>query len=207
MGTYDSTAFFIRNDITTREFLFLGDVEPDSVSSTPRNRIVWVAAASKIVTGKLGHIFLECSYRKGRNTEELFGHLSPEHVRDEMKTLAKEVTRVRRDINTPTSNGSNSNGSRFSGDGVWSRTRRRRRSTAASPNPNPLPPPLIIPDAGLRRVLDGLTLVVIHCKEPMPPDEPVDDIRGVIRDEIDDLLKPLDLGLNIIVARQGMCLS
>lgn len=208
MGTYDSTAFFIRNDITAREFLFLGDVEPDSISSNPRNRIVWAAAASKIVASRLGHIFLECSYRKGRNTDELFGHLSPEHVYDEMKMLAKEIIRIRRGTHTPTSNGSTGGGS---SGGVWSRTRRKRRSTiggmTSDPNSNPLPPPLIIPDAELRGALDGLTLVVIHCKEPMPPDEPVDDIRGVIHDEIDDMLKPLDLGLNIIVARQGMCLS
>jgi len=76
-----------------------------------------------------------------------------------------------------------------------------------NPNSNPLPPPLIISDAELRGALDGLTLVVIHCKEPMPPDELVDDIRGAIRDEIDDMLKPLSLGLSITVARQGMCLS
>lgn len=207
MGTYDSTAFFIRNDTTAREFLFLGDVEPDSVSSSPRNRIVWAAAAPKIITGKLGHVFLECSYRKGRKTEELFGHLSPEHVRDEMKTLAKEVVRIRRDIHMPTGNGRNGSSGNVNGGGVWSRTRRRRRSTVGSASANTLPPPLIIPDAELRGALDGVTLVVIHCKEPMPPDEPFDDIRGVIRDEIDDFLKPLDLGLNIIVARQGMCLS
>ncbi|EEB94825.1 hypothetical protein MPER_06300, partial [Moniliophthora perniciosa FA553] len=35
-GAYDSAAFFIRDDISQREFVFFGDVEPDSLVSVPR---------------------------------------------------------------------------------------------------------------------------------------------------------------------------
>lgn len=41
----------------------------------------------------------------------------------------------------------------------------------------------------------------------MPPDEPVEDIRTLIRDEVAELLEPLGLGLNVVVARQGMRMS
>src|SRR6266566_2851510 len=50
LGDYESTAFFIRHDLTGQEFLFFGDVSPDSLceSSKPQTISVWRAAASKI---------------------------------------------------------------------------------------------------------------------------------------------------------------
>lgn len=258
-SAYDSTAFFIRNDNTGQEFLFFGDVEPDSVSTMPRNRTVWAEAATKVAaltktaegaqqgdrrnpSPALSHIFLECSYRNGRRAEELFGHLSPPHVRDEMRTLAREVVVVRRGGMSPTANGvfsslptasppptSPGNGHPPTSGGavgamgaLFNRTRLRRKSTISSSAPNlrsistsfshpshpTLPPlPITIPDSELVGALNGVTLVIIHCKESMPPDDPVDDIRSLIRDEVAELLEPLELGLNVIVARQGMRMS
>ena len=43
-----SSAFFIRNDVTGNELLMFGDVEPDSVSLSPRNHVVWDDAAGKV---------------------------------------------------------------------------------------------------------------------------------------------------------------
>lgn len=191
-GVYDSTAFFIRNDKTSAELLFFGDVEPDSISSQPRNRAVWATAADKIVQRRLSHLFLECSYRAGRSVKELFGHLSPEHVVDEMKALAHEVIRARAPP-AATSGGIVAAATR--------NLRRRRRSTVASTAPGRLA------DADLGGTLAGMTLVVIHCKESMPPEEPCDDIRAVICAEVEALLQPLALGIHVIVARQGMHLS
>jgi cAMP phosphodiesterase len=52
-GVYESSAYFIRNDRTTREFLFFGDVEPDSVSKLPQTRAVWRFTARYCVSGVL----------------------------------------------------------------------------------------------------------------------------------------------------------
>lgn len=95
-GDFESTAFFIRHDPTGKEFLFFGDVSPDSLceSSNPRTRSVWRAAAPKIPS-KLSTIFIECSWPAGRTDEQLYGHLSPEHLVDELTTLAAEVVGVR----------------------------------------------------------------------------------------------------------------
>jgi len=97
-GIYESTAFFIRNDTTLRECLFFGDVEPDSVSAYPQTLNVWRTAAPKIRDGVLSHIFLECSWTSARPNHELFGHLSPPHVLDELVALAREVFSVRRPL-------------------------------------------------------------------------------------------------------------
>lgn len=247
--TYTSTAFFVRNDLTSSEFLFFGDVEPDSISRQPRTRAVWSAAAERIVMkrGCLEWIFLECSYREGRRKEELFGHLSPEYVVEEMKALAREVVWLKMRLGsspaTPTTNGGHSPIANGNGNGIgvgvpgggggmfaaaMNFTRRRRISSAIRrpslpvvpssfsflPSPSspsssePLSrsttttqPPLR--DAQLINALSGLTLMIIHCKDPMPPDAPVDDIRAVIKGQVEALLEPLKLGIRVEAAEQG----
>ncbi|KAJ6618282.1 hypothetical protein B0H10DRAFT_2164196 [Mycena sp. CBHHK59/15] len=76
-GNYDSAAFFIRYDPTGHEFLFFGDVEPDSISRTPQTINVWLLLAS------------------ARSDDTLYGHLKPEHLVSELEVLATEVVKVR----------------------------------------------------------------------------------------------------------------
>lgn len=92
---YDSSAYFIRDLPTGREILIFGDVEPDSVSLSPRNRQVWQEAAPKIAAGKLSAIFIECSYDDSRCEELLFGHLTPRYIYEELSVLAEEVMALR----------------------------------------------------------------------------------------------------------------
>ncbi|OCT49918.1 putative cAMP-specific phosphodiesterase [Cladophialophora carrionii] len=99
-----SSAFFIRNDATGNELLIFGDVEPDSVSLSPRNHIVWDDAAGKVVDEKLKAIFIECSYDDSTRNEDLYGHLCPRHLIAELVFLANCVISRRKQR---TSNGSN----------------------------------------------------------------------------------------------------
>ncbi|KAK0872284.1 3',5'-cyclic-nucleotide phosphodiesterase pde1 [Friedmanniomyces endolithicus] len=91
----DSTAFFIRDGDTQREVLIFGDVEPDSISLSPRNRTVWQEAARKIVSGVLGGIFIECSYDDTQADAVLFGHLCPRHLIAELQVLAGMVVEAK----------------------------------------------------------------------------------------------------------------
>ncbi|KAK3391815.1 cAMP phosphodiesterases class-II-domain-containing protein [Sordaria brevicollis] len=95
---YDSSAYFIRDVTTGREIIILGDVEPDSVSLSPRNRKIWQEAAPKIASGKLTAIFIECSFDDSQTDDRLFGHMTPRYVVEEMTALAEEVTAARMDI-------------------------------------------------------------------------------------------------------------
>ena len=88
---YDSSAFFIRDEETGREILIFGDVEPDSISLSPRTARVWADAAPKIASGVLSAIFIECSYDDSQRDETLFGHLAPRHLIAELSVLANEV--------------------------------------------------------------------------------------------------------------------
>ena len=91
----DSTAFFLREDHTGHEVLIFGDVEPDSISLTPRNKRVWTEAAPKIAAGTLHGILIECSYDDSQPDKALFGHLNPRHLIAELQVLAAEVAKVR----------------------------------------------------------------------------------------------------------------
>ncbi|KAI1822691.1 cAMP phosphodiesterase class-II [Xylaria intraflava] len=93
---YDSSAYFIRDNATRREILVFGDVEPDIVSLSPRNLIIWQEAAIRIATGNLVAIFIECSYDNSQTDDRLFGHLSPRYVIQEMQALASAVEIARR---------------------------------------------------------------------------------------------------------------
>ncbi|KAI0840404.1 cAMP phosphodiesterases class-II-domain-containing protein [Hypoxylon sp. FL0890] len=92
---YDSSAYFIRDGISGREVLMFGDVEPDSISLSPRNLGVWQEAAPRIAKGNLAAIFIECSYDDSQTDDRLYGHLTPRYIIQEMKTLAAEVESVR----------------------------------------------------------------------------------------------------------------
>ena len=93
-SVYDSSAFFIRDDETGREILVFGDVEPDSISLSPRTERVWNDAAPKIFAGSLKGIFIECSYDDSQPDEILFGHLAPRHLMAELQVLATKVKAV-----------------------------------------------------------------------------------------------------------------
>lgn len=95
MCVYDSSAYFIRDMITGTEALIFGDVEPDSLSLSPRNMKVWTDAAPKIVSGRLRGIFIECSYDDSQTDDRLYGHMTPRFLIEELKALAREVERYR----------------------------------------------------------------------------------------------------------------
>ncbi|MCJ1308475.1 hypothetical protein MMC25_002128 [Agyrium rufum] len=88
---YDSSAFFVRDEETGHELLIFGDVEPDSISLSPRTERVWIDAAPKIGQGLLKAIFIECSFQDSQSDDTLFGHLAPRHLVAEMQVLAQKV--------------------------------------------------------------------------------------------------------------------
>ncbi|OMP82763.1 3',5'-cyclic-nucleotide phosphodiesterase, partial [Diplodia seriata] len=98
----DSSAYFIRTELAphyssssrpppAREILIFGDVEPDTLSLTPRTAQVWAEAAPKIANGTLKAVFIECSYADTQGDAVLFGHLAPRHLIRELESLADMV--------------------------------------------------------------------------------------------------------------------
>ncbi|KAJ4985770.1 cAMP phosphodiesterase class-II [Stagonosporopsis vannaccii] len=97
----DSSVFFIRAESTlttpTKEILVFGDVEPDSLSLSPRTAYIWAEAAPKIAAGILTGIFIECSYTDAQADAVLFGHLAPRHLLAELQNLADMVKEARKE--------------------------------------------------------------------------------------------------------------
>lgn len=188
VGTYDSAAFFLRHDASAREFVFFGDVEPDTISRAPRNAAVWLVAADKIAQGMLDTVFIECSWPSGRSDAQLYGHLTPEHLVAELGVLATEVLRRRQESSKdgaapPVPDKETSPGP----------ARKKRRPNHAA-------------NDGLRGALDGIRVYIIHCKDDMEDkyDRP---IANVIVDQVKALVEEKLLGADIIAAEQGMHIS
>lgn len=101
MATFESSAFFLRDNMSGKEIIIFGDVEPDSVALEPHNRRVWQTAAPKVEEGTLRAIFIECSYNDSVDDAYLYGHLCPRHLIAELSVLAKFVMELRDKKNNP----------------------------------------------------------------------------------------------------------
>jgi len=175
---YPSLAYFVRHKHSGRQFLFFGDVEPDSVSCKGTTRAVWREAAPLIADGYLTTIFLECSWLTGRPDPQLFGHLTPPYFVEELQSLAKEVISYRESCNVSnTSFGLDSDGQRLA--------KRKRSFPSSTP-------------------LNGLKVYVIHCKEPSEDITDQRPISQITATQIERLLQKVDLGVEIIGAESGM---
>ena len=190
---YESTAFFLRHDPSEQEFLFFGDVEPDKIAGEGRTQAVWDAAAD-MIPHRLSTIFIECSWPLGRTDDTLYGHLNPEHLVEELANLAVTVWKIR----NPNPTREREEDTLFdpaSSSPRHTRKRQKRRHASPSPNrPNP---------HELRGVLEGVRVIIIHCKEDLRGvyDKPV---NLVIADQVRELVDQRGLGAEIVAAVQGM---
>lgn len=176
---YQSTAFFIRHDLNKKEFLFFGDVEPDSLATNPQTHLIWHVAAPKF-PDSLNTIFIECSWPSERSDDMLYGHLSPEHLVQELTNFAIEVALCKA-----------------------SRARKTASASEVSSSPIRKKQRLVKPGSlDLRGVLSGLNVYVIHCKEDMESkyDHPM---HKVITEQVSRLMERKGLGATVLAAEQG----
>ncbi|KAI1500396.1 cAMP phosphodiesterase class-II [Biscogniauxia marginata] len=227
---YDSSAYFIRDAATGREVLMFGDVEPDTISLTPRNLVVWQEAAPRIANGNLAAIFIECSYDDSQTDDRLFGHLTPRYIIQEMKVLAAEVEMVRQ---TPlrlepnkkrkreaedTSRRTNRAAARSGGDDHPVSPKSTRPSKGPASDYGFDTPHIATPTAEMSlkefesrpiphlmmpqssNHLKGLKVVIIHVKEKLSDGEPV---RDTILYELREHEKEAQLGCEFIISSMG----
>lgn len=166
---YDSSAYFIRDMVTGREVLIFGDVEPDSISLSPRNLVLWQEAAPKIATGKLAAIFIECSYDDSQSVDRLFGHLAPRFIIEELVALAAEVGAARMMLRHQ--QGRDSTASQDTKSGTESEKKKRKRepddSVGGSAHSRKTG------EQTAKRVTSGLTEVTTASTQASQTDDPV----------------------------------
>ncbi|KAI9890277.1 MAG: 3',5'-cyclic-nucleotide phosphodiesterase pde1 [Vezdaea aestivalis] len=211
--TYDSTAYFIKDDQTDREALIFGDIEPDSVSLHPRLIHVWDHAAPRIVSGLLPVIVVECSFDDSQSDKMLFGHLSPRHLSAELRILALRVNRLKYE-------------SGQQGIDLGSRKRKRQRtSTSTRDGPEASSPGLISPRHPPRqpedidvttlstdepstsndassplKALSGVTILIIHVKDSLKDGV---DRAALILSQLESEEVHQHLGCKFIMSRRG----
>ncbi len=90
---YQSTAFLI--EYKDQYILYFGDTSPDALEPKKRIRAVWERVAPLIRANKLSAIFLECSYSDRQKVNELYGHLDPMYMMEELQQLASLVDPIK----------------------------------------------------------------------------------------------------------------
>ncbi len=84
---YESTAFLVRSHDSY--LLYLGDTGADSIEKTDRLHQLWLAVQPLVQAHQLKAIFLEASYPNAQPETQLFGHLTPKLLMQEMAALAQ----------------------------------------------------------------------------------------------------------------------
>jgi len=84
---YQSTAFLVRYD--SAYLLYLGDTGADEIEKTDNLHMLWQEVAPLIQAKKLKAIFIEVSYPDQQPVKQLFGHLTPKLLMQEMENLEK----------------------------------------------------------------------------------------------------------------------
>ncbi len=89
---YQSTAFLIEH--RDSYVVYFGDTDSDALESKKHLEKVWKKIAPLISQNKFRGMFLESSYQNKRPTAELFGHLNPKYMMEELNNLARLVDPV-----------------------------------------------------------------------------------------------------------------
>ncbi|GEO08791.1 MBL fold metallo-hydrolase [Segetibacter aerophilus] len=84
---YQSTAFLIQSN--DNYVLYLGDTGADETEKSDRLNFLWEAISPLIKTKKLKGIFIEVSFPNQQPAKQLFGHLTPALLMQEMENLAR----------------------------------------------------------------------------------------------------------------------
>ena len=219
---YDSSALFIRDDETGKEVLVFGDVEPDSISLSPRTDRVWTDAATKIVAGLLTGILIECSYDDSQPDEMLFGHLAPRHLIAELQVLAEKVSSIRptEDFASQRKRKRQSNGLESHEEGETRQPqarsprqmRRKTRISSISPTHNSALTPSDHSKAEITcqiprnelvagvRPLEGVQVIIIHVKDNLKDGPEVSD---TIMKQLYDYDKETQLGCTFTMSESG----
>ena len=83
---YQSTAFLIRNN--DAYFLYLGDTGSDEIEKSDNLKLLWQKISPLIKQKQLRAIFIEVSFSNEQPDKQLFGHLTPKLLMNEMQSLS-----------------------------------------------------------------------------------------------------------------------
>lgn len=85
--TYESLAYLVTCSQSHSKILAFGDFEADSVLGLHKNLLIWKHVAPFVIDGSLKCIILECSMHSVAPDAQLYGHLTPRHLIEELEIL------------------------------------------------------------------------------------------------------------------------
>jgi cAMP phosphodiesterase len=192
------------------------DNHADSISLDPRNEAVWEEAARKVFMGSLCAVFIECSYDHTQPDGALYGHLSPHHLMEELKVLAKYVSRLRtaKEKDREKLKRKRVSNGYFNDDPAIDIRRRSNPNSPAvmrqefedievdiSPRTSiaGLPGLFDVADQDRPKPLDGLQIVITHVKDTLTDE----DVAEKVLADLEELEKEIKLGCKFQLAEQG----
>jgi 3',5'-cyclic-nucleotide phosphodiesterase len=87
VNPFESTAFLIKNE--DAYVLYLGDTGSDRIEKTDKLSLLWHEIAPLVKSGELKGIFIEVSFPNEQADAQLFGHLTPKLLLEELHKLSE----------------------------------------------------------------------------------------------------------------------
>lgn len=87
VNPFESTAFLIKNEDSYA--LYLGDTGADQIEKSDKLSLLWTEIAPLVKNGKLKGIFIEVSFPNEQADSQLFGHLTPKYLMNELHSLSE----------------------------------------------------------------------------------------------------------------------
>jgi cAMP phosphodiesterase len=84
---YESTAFLVRSKESY--LLYLGDTGADRIEQSQKLDSLWKTVAPLVINQQLKAIMIEVSFPNSQSEKQLFGHLTPKLLMEELKNLSK----------------------------------------------------------------------------------------------------------------------
>lgn len=104
-GDSESAAYLVTDRCGNgAKVLVFGDCESDLVSGSGNILNIWRNMASYIVDGTLKGIIIECSLCNATELSELYGHITPYYLIEELKVLRTECRNLNPQVKVPLNN-------------------------------------------------------------------------------------------------------
>lgn len=148
--------------------------------------------------GLLAGVFIECSFANPHDDALLFGHFSPRHLIAELKYFASMVEGSEEDFHAMVG---------------WEEMNESKEmdvenmdSEVSIPVPKRVTQQHERHHSGTELHLESLPVIITHVKEDIYNEDPENDPRRVVLDDIIGLAKLENIGCDFIVATPGLSL-
>ncbi|GMM33618.1 3',5'-cyclic-nucleotide phosphodiesterase [Saccharomycopsis crataegensis] len=192
---YYSTSYLIKSHWLDQYILVFGDLE-----SSGNNKAIWQSVAPLIAQGRLKTIVVECSMENVDANTPLFGHMTPQHLGNELGCLANYVTKSLELSGSSASQSPGASLTNHCGDCQYSKPSKSEIIKTSKSFCTTQKVSLDANSCESRKPLEGLKVLISHVKETNTGKDP----RRRVLEQLLVVEKEMGLGCGFTIVMPGI---